>query len=100
AYLFGFAGLARDEKKRVVVIGVLFLFAVVFWSAFEQAPTSLNLFARDYTNRVIFGWEMPSRWLQSVNSVFVIIFAPIFAALWLALGRRGRDLSSPSKFSA
>jgi proton-dependent oligopeptide transporter, POT family len=100
AYLFGFAGLARDEKKRVVVIGVLFLFAVVFWSAFEQAPTSLNLFARDYTNRVIFGWEMPTLWLQSVNSLFVISFAPVFAALWIALGKRGRDLSSPAKFSA
>jgi proton-dependent oligopeptide transporter, POT family len=100
AYLFGFAGLSREEKKRMVVVGVLFLFAVVFWSAFEQAPTSLNLFARDYTDRVIFGWEMPTLWLQSVNSVFIIALAPVFAALWMALGRRGRDLSSPAKFSA
>src|SRR6185295_4708034 len=84
---------------RVVVIGVLFLFAVVFWSAFEQAPTSLNLFARDYTNRVIFGWEMPTLWLQSVNSLFVISLAPVFAAIWVALGKRGKDFSSPGKFS-
>jgi len=100
AYLFFLAGLSKDDKKRVGVIAVLFLFATVFWAAFEQAPTSLNLFARDYTDRVIFGWEMPTLWLQSANSVFVIAFAPIFAAIWIALGKRGRDLSSPGKFTA
>jgi POT family proton-dependent oligopeptide transporter len=100
AYLFFIARLTKDEKKRVAVIAVLFLFATIFWSAFEQAPTSLNLFAKDYTNRVIFGWEMPTLWLQSVNSVFVIALAPVFAAIWIALGKRGRDLSSPGKFSA
>ena len=99
AYLFFFSGLTTDEKKRVAVIVVLFFFATIFWSAFEQAPTSLNLFARDYTDRVIFGWEMPALWLQSVNSVFVIALAPVFAALWIALGKRGRDLSSPGKFA-
>jgi POT family proton-dependent oligopeptide transporter len=100
AYLFFLAGLSTQDKKRVGVIAVLFLFATVFWAAFEQAPTSLNLFARDYTDRVIFGWEMPTLWLQSANSVFVIALAPVFAALWIALGRRGRDLSSPGKFTA
>src|SRR6185369_14947997 len=82
AYLFFIARLTKDEKKRVAVIAVLFLFATIFWSAFEQAPTSLNLFAKDYTNRVIFGWEMPTLWLQAVNSVFVISLAPVFAAIW------------------
>ena len=100
AYLFFFAGLSTDDKKRVAVIVVLFFFAVIFWSAFEQAPTSLNLFARDYTNRVILGWEMPTLWLQSVNSVFVVTLAPVFAAIWIALGKRGLDLSSPAKFAA
>jgi proton-dependent oligopeptide transporter, POT family len=100
AYLFFLAGLTADEKKRVGVIVILFLFATVFWAAFEQAPTSLNLFARDYTDRVIFGWEMPTLWLQSANSVFVIAFAPIFAAIWIALGKRRLDLSSPGKFTA
>ncbi len=98
-YLFFLGGLTGDEKKRVAVIVVLFLFATIFWSAFEQAPTSLNLFARDYTNRVVFGWEMPTLWLQSANSLFVIALAPVFAALWVALGKRNRDLSSPGKFS-
>ena len=98
-YLFLAGGLTGDEKKRVGVILVLFLFATIFWSAFEQAPTSLNLFARDYTDRVIFGWEMPTLWLQSVNSIFVILLAPVFAAIWIALGKRNRDLSSPGKFT-
>ncbi|MGH7468968.1 MAG: peptide MFS transporter [Longimicrobiales bacterium] len=99
AYLFFLAGLTTDEKKRVAVIVVLFLFATIFWSAFEQAPTSLNLFARDFTDRTIMGWEMPTLWLQSVNSFFVILLAPVFAALWIGLGKRGRDLSSPGKFA-
>ncbi|MFL5344575.1 MAG: peptide MFS transporter [Hyalangium sp.] len=98
-YLFTFARLTSVEKKRVVAILVLFIFATVFWSAFEQAPTSLNLFSADFTDRVVFGWEMPALFLQSANSFFVILFAPIFAALWGALGRRGKELSSPTKFS-
>jgi len=98
AYVFIFGRLNRDEMKRIGVIVVLFLFAAIFWSAFEQAPTSLNLFARDFTDRVIFGWEVPTLWLQSANSFFVITLAPVFAAIWVALGRRGKDPSSPAKF--
>ncbi|MDB4949811.1 MAG: amino acid/peptide transporter [Gemmatimonadetes bacterium] len=98
AYLFVLGGLTGDEKKRVAVILVLFVFATIFWSAFEQAPTSLNLFARDYTDRVVFGWEMPATFLQAFNSLFVILLAPVFAWLWITLSRRGGDLSSPAKF--
>ncbi|HKG95071.1 MAG TPA: peptide MFS transporter [Gemmatimonadaceae bacterium] len=99
AYVLFAGGLSGDEKKRVAVIFVLFLFAVAFWGAFEQAPTSLNLFAADFTDRTIGGWEVPAVWFQSINSAFVIIFAPVFAGIWLALGKRDRDLSSPGKFS-
>jgi POT family proton-dependent oligopeptide transporter len=99
AYLFFFAGLTTDEKKRVGVIVVLFVFATIFWSAFEQAPTSLNLFARDFTDRVIFGWEMPVTWVQAVNSIFVIALAPVFAAVWISLGKRNANPSSPAKFA-
>jgi POT family proton-dependent oligopeptide transporter len=98
-YLFVGGGLTREEMKRVVIIILLFIFAAIFWSAFEQAPTSLNLFARDYTDRVVFGWEMPTLWLQAANSVFVIALAPVFALVWLALGRRGKDPSSVAKFA-
>jgi len=99
AYLFFMGGLTSDEKKRVGVIIVLFFFSIVFWAAFEQAPTSLNLFAADYTDRRIGGWEMPILWLQAANSFFVIVFAPVFAAIWTALGKRGKDPSHPAKFA-
>ena len=98
-YLFLFAGLTGTERKGIVVILVLFVFSVVFWSAFEQAPTSLNLFMRDFTDRTVLGWEVPTTWMQAVNSVFVIAFAPVLAWIWLRLGKRGKDLSSPMKFS-
>ncbi len=98
-YLFLGAGLNGDEKKRIAVVFVLFVFAAVFWAAFEQAPTSLNLFARDFTDRRMFGIDVPATAFQSVNSAFIIIFAPVFAALWLGLARRGIDLSSPAKFA-
>ncbi len=98
-YLFFFAGLSRDELKRAVVILVLFVFASTFWSAYEQAPTSLNLFGRDFTDRRLLGWEMPTLWLQSVTPFFVITLSPVFAAIWLALGKRNIDLSSPAKFA-
>lgn len=99
AYLFFLAGLNRDERKRIVVVLVLFIFSAVFWAAFEQAPTSLNLFAKDFTNRSLFGFEVPPETLQSVNSFMVIVFAPIFAWFWLWLNRRGINPSSPTKFT-
>jgi POT family proton-dependent oligopeptide transporter len=98
-YLFFGGGLNIEEKKRILIIILLFIFAAIFWAAFEQAPTSLNLFAKDFTDRVVFGWQMPTLWLQSANSVFVIALAPVFAALWIALGKRGKDPSSVAKFA-
>jgi proton-dependent oligopeptide transporter, POT family len=91
--------LTGDEKKRLLVIFVLFVFSAIFWGAFEQAPTSLNLFARDFTDREFFGRQIPATAFQSVNSAFIILFAPIFAAVWVAMARRGRELSSPGKFA-
>lgn len=99
AYIFIFGGLNGEEKKRVVVIAILFAFAAVFWSAFEQAPTSLNLFAKDFTNRSIGSWEIPATWFQNVNSIFIVLLAPVFAAIWLSLAKRGANPSSPTKFA-
>jgi POT family proton-dependent oligopeptide transporter len=87
--------LSRAEKKRIAVIFVFFMAAVLFWAGFEQAGSSLNLFAERLTQRVIFGWEMPASFLQSVNSIFIILLAPVFGALWVRLGRR--QPSTPAK---
>jgi len=89
--------LKAEERKPVFVIFLLFLFAVVFWSCFEQAGSSLNLFARDFTDRKILGYEFPAGLFQSVNAIFLIIFAPIMSLLWLKLG--DKQPSSPAKFS-
>ena len=99
AYLFVLGGLNSEERKRCAVILVLFVFAAAFWAAFEQAPTSLNLFANDFTDRTFFGFDVPALWFQSINSAFIILFAPGFAAMWVTLARRGIDLSSPTKFA-
>ena len=85
------------ERKRIGAIMVLFVFAVLFWMGFEQAGSSLTLFADQNTDNTLFGWTFPSSWYQSVESFFVITFAPVFAWLWLRLGRR--EPSSPAKFA-
>ncbi len=96
AYHLVFGPWDETEKKRLIVIFFLFIGAALFWSGFEQAGSSMNLFAADLTNRVILGWEAPASWLQSVNPIFIIIFAPIFGWLWVALG--SHNPSIPMKF--
>jgi POT family proton-dependent oligopeptide transporter len=98
-YLFAAGGLTGNEKKNLAVIAWLFLLAAVFWSGFEQAGSSLNLFARDLTDRNIGGWEMPTSWLQNVNPILIIALAPIFGWLWTALAARNANPSSPFKFA-
>jgi len=96
-WLFGFGEWTREERKRLIVIVVLFAGASIFWSAFEQAASTLNLFARDNTNNSIFGFSFSSGIFQSVNALMIIILAPVFAWIWFALGKR--DPSSPTKFA-
>src|SRR6266849_1247870 len=81
-YLLVAGGYDRVQRARLSVIFWLFILAAIFWSGFEQAGSSMNLFARDLTNRVLFGWQLPAGWLQDVNALFIVIFAPIFGALW------------------
>jgi POT family proton-dependent oligopeptide transporter len=95
--LFSLGEWTRDERKRLIVIVVLFAGAAIFWSAFEQAASTLNLFAQNNTRNAIFGWSFPASWFQSVNALMIIVFAPVFAWIWLALGKR--DPSSPAKFA-
>ncbi len=99
AYLAFFAGLELDERKRVVAMIALFAACAMFWAGFEQTGASLNLFADRHTDRVILGWEMPAGVLQNVNPAFIIIFSPVFAAIWVTLGKRNMDPSAPFKFA-
>ena len=98
-YLFLFGGHTTQEKKHLGIILWLFVLAAIFWSGFEQAGSSLNLFAERATDRVIAGWEMPASWLQSVNSTFIIIFAPIFGWIWITLAKVNRHPSFLFKFT-
>jgi len=81
-WLLGFGGLNVDEKKRVLLCLLIFVAGTVFWSANEQQPTALNLFAKDFTDKNIAGFTIPVLWFQSINPISIIIFAPIFGVLW------------------
>ena len=97
AWLFLSSEWTRQERKALVVIAVLFAAAVVFWMAYEQAGSTLNLFADRSTNNAILGHSFPASWYQSLPPLFIILFAPLFAILWVRLG--DRNPSSPAKFT-
>jgi proton-dependent oligopeptide transporter, POT family len=97
AWLFGAAQWSTEERKKLAVIGVLFAASCLFWSVFEQAGSTLNVFAAERTDNAIFGWQYPPSWLQSLNGLFIWTMAPLFAWLWIRLG--SREPSSPAKFS-
>jgi POT family proton-dependent oligopeptide transporter len=99
-YLIAFAGLDPAERRRVFAMAALFAAYATFYAGFEQGGASLNLFAERYTQRHLFGRELPAGVLQGVTALYTILFAPAFAALWLALGRRGRDPAPSAKFAA
>jgi proton-dependent oligopeptide transporter, POT family len=97
-YLLGIIRhLKGEEFRRVIVIFILFVFSILFWMTYEQAGSSLTLFADRLTKTTILGWTYPSSWFQSVPAIFVIIFAPIIGAVWQKLGNR--QPSSPGKFT-
>jgi POT family proton-dependent oligopeptide transporter len=100
AYMFFFAGLDTVEKKRMGVILFLFIGCALFWAGFEQTGASLNLFAERYVDRMVdaFSFEIPTAWFQSLNSVFILMFAAPFSMLWVALAKRNLDPSAPAKF--
>lgn len=84
------------DARRLAAVGIYFLAAMVFWAIFEQAGTTLTLFADTLTRNQILGIAFPSSWFQSANPIFVILLTPLFAGLWLKLG--SRQPSSPVKF--
>jgi POT family proton-dependent oligopeptide transporter len=98
-YMAFFGELTREERGRVFAMMTLFAASTVFWMAYFQIFGSLTLFAQRYTDLDIFGWKMPAGDMQTVDPLFIIAMAPLFAALWVWLGKRDRDLSSPAKFA-
>ena len=90
-------GFSAQEWRRIGAIVIFFVAAVLFWGAYEQAGSTLNLFADRYTKLELFGFSFPSSWFQSVQPIFVIVLAPIFGWLWVRLGRR--EPSVPAKFA-
>lgn len=101
-YFIGYLGgttrhLKGDELKRVLVIFILVVFSVIFWMTYEQAGSSMTLFADRLTRNEVFGRTFPSSWWQSVPAIFVIFLAPVFAFIWQSMG--DRQPSSPAKFA-
>ncbi|HJW34892.1 MAG TPA: oligopeptide:H+ symporter [Holophagaceae bacterium] len=89
--------LTEEERSRMWVVGILMFFIMTFFFVFEQAGTTLNLFADDHTLCAIGSWTFPSTWFQSVNSIWLLILAPVIGWLWLSLGKK--EPSSPAKFT-
>ncbi|MCG8307705.1 MAG: peptide MFS transporter [Cytophagales bacterium] len=89
----------KTEWSRVSVILILAIFHVIFWSGFEQAGGTFNLFAEQNTNRMVLGWEVPASWFQALNPVFIVILAPLFSIFWIRLSEIGNNPRTPYKFS-
>jgi POT family proton-dependent oligopeptide transporter len=97
AWLFMAGTWTPAERKRLALIVVLFIAACLFWSVFEQAGSTLNLFADRSTNNIVLGHAFPSSWWQSLNALFIFALAPVFAWLWVKMGKD--QPASPTKFA-
>jgi proton-dependent oligopeptide transporter, POT family len=93
----GLLGFSTTEWKRIGAIVILFVVATLFWGAYEQAGSTLTLFADRYTRLEVMGFSFPSSWFQTVQPICVILLAPVFAWLWIRLGTR--EPSVPAKFA-
>ncbi|MBK0402945.1 peptide MFS transporter [Adhaeribacter sp. BT258] len=91
--------LTKQETDRVAVILVLTLFVIFFWAGFEQAGSSLSLYTERYIDRVVFGWEIPTAWFQSVNPLFIVALAPIISSMWISLASKGKNPNTTVKMA-
>ncbi len=99
SYVILFACRDGLERRRVGLIFVLFIAAAIFWSGFEQAGSSMNLFAKEHTDLMIFSWEFPAGWLQQVNPLLIVMLAPLMGMLWVGLGSRNPSLGVKFAFA-
>ena len=98
-YLYVFAGLDSNDKKKLFIFVVLFIASAFFWSCFEQKPTSFNFFAQSYTNHTLFGYSFPIEWFQSINPFTIIVFAPIISYIWIYFANKNKEVDSFLKFA-
>ncbi len=96
--VYAFTDCDKVDRDRMLVLSVLIVFSVLFWSLFEQAGSSLNIFADRSVDRSFFDMEIPASMFQSLNAFFIFTLAPVFSALWIWLAKRGREPSTPAKF--
>ena len=89
--------LTKVERDRIKVIMVMGLFTIIFWAGFEQAGGLMNLFTNDFTDRMVGTFEVPTTWFQSLNAIFIVLFAPVVASIWIRMGNR--EPNSPVKFA-
>jgi proton-dependent oligopeptide transporter, POT family len=92
--LLSIKGASRDRSSAIFV---LFVFAVLFWMAFEQAGNALNIWADVNTDRHVDGWAYPAEYFQSVNAILIFMLAPLFAMLWTRLARNGHEPPTAAK---
>jgi POT family proton-dependent oligopeptide transporter len=90
--------LDREDRDRIFAAMFLILGSILFWALFEQAGSSLNLFTDRSVDRNMLGWDVPASMFQSINAIYIVLLAPLFAGLWIWLGRRGAEPSAPAKF--
>lgn len=91
------APLTKEEVDRMKVILVMGLFVIVFWAGFEQAGGLMNIYTQQYTDRMIGSFEVPAAWFQSLNPFFIMVLAPLLAAVWVKMGPK--EPTSPVKFA-
>ena len=90
-------GFTREEWKRMGAVVLFFVFAAIFWAAYEQAASTLSLFVNRYADRTMLGFTIPTSWYVAIQAMFVILLAPVFAWLWTWLGPR--EPATPVKFA-
>ncbi|GAA1224428.1 MFS transporter [Kitasatospora nipponensis] len=91
--------LDSDEKSKMTGYIWFFVAAAVFWMIYDQSSSTLNIFATDSTSSKLLGFDFPSSWFQSLNPLYIMALAPVFAWLWVWLARRGKNPSTTMKFA-